>query len=108
MKIDDLTLLVAKTMNRELFAKGELTDKDYLLVNAADTILNLSHPKLTCMIREAMERTPLMIRRINAQEKMLIAYRVGSSKIAEKVFDEMKYTENALTLPDGRKIEVRK
>lgn len=94
---------IAKIINNH--DRNSLALPTYII---ADAILNLPHPKLSCTIGEALEKAPVMIRRINAQEKMLIAYRVGSSKIAEGVFDEMNATENVLVLPDGKRIEVKK
>ncbi len=108
MKVDNLQLLIAKTINRELFTKREITDDVSLLLNAASIVLKLPHPKLTCTIGEALEKALLMVRRIHAQEKMLTAYRLGSGKLAEKVFVEIEHTRDALTLSDGHKIEVKK
>ncbi len=101
MITDDIAELIANCVG-----DAAITERHYAF---ADAILNLPHPALTCTIGEASAKAPLMVRRIHAQEKLLIAYRLGRrGEIAEKVFDEMNATKNALVLPDGRKIEVKK
>ena len=97
---DDIADLMELTTDKMMSYKG--------FKKIANAILNLPHPELTCTIGEALERMPLMVRRVKAQEKMLVAYRLGSHQIAEKVFDEMAATENVLDFPGGQRIEVKK
>ncbi len=97
---DDIAELIANCAGDAV-----ITERHYAFAVA---ILDLPHPDLTCTIGMVLKKAPLLVRRINAQDKMLLAYRTGSSKIAEKVFDEMKATENALFYSGGTRIEVKK